>query len=340
MNPPDFGPHLREKIRQRLRSNIEGTALGKIGYVVHIVEIRDEDISKGKIEDSTGQTTYKVKFQALVFRPFKNEVLDTIVTASHNYGFFCKAGPLQIFVSRHGMPDDLKNFDHENSAWISDDKKISIRAGVGVRLRLMNLKFDQNTISGVGTIKDDCKFLWQWKGLHLVLFSHVSNFRAYLPDLFPTRRFRTDFGGGGRLSASQRGTVIPLLFTSIPFFSSVKGFTTGQKKYQPCFPDSTSRRNLIIVQAVIEWPNSFASLHLCALTRGRTYPSTNEWTESKISGKHSPVAKAQVTNAIALLDVPQIWELDDIPRCCGRHKHHEPCAMHQPHGALRSVTTS
>mmetsp|Transcript_8927 Transcript_8927/g.17609 ORF Transcript_8927/g.17609 Transcript_8927/m.17609 type:complete len:178 (+) Transcript_8927:109-642(+) len=156
MNPSDLGPNLREKIKTRLRNSVEGAALGRIGYVVYVTEIRDEDISKGQIEDSTGQVTYKVKFQAVVFRPFRLEVLDAVVTTALNYGFFAKAGPLQIFVSRHMMPDDLKEgFDHERSAWVSEDKEVEIRAGSGVRLRLMNVKFDQNSVSAVGTIKDD-----------------------------------------------------------------------------------------------------------------------------------------------------------------------------------------
>jgi len=127
--------------------------MGKIGFVVHIVKI--EDVSAGRIEDSTGQATYKIKFTAIVFRPFRNEVMDAVVSASLNYGFFCRAGPLNIFVSRHLMPEDVNHFDEERSAWISDDQQVEIRPGCGVRLRLMNIKFDQNTLSAFGTIRDD-----------------------------------------------------------------------------------------------------------------------------------------------------------------------------------------
>jgi len=156
MAPETLGPNLRAKIKAQLKRNVEGAALGRIGYVVHVAEIADEDISKGHVDDTTGEVTYKVTFKAIVFRPFRNEVLDTVVTTAVNYGFWAKAGPLQIFVSRHMMPEDLKdNFDHDNSTWVSDDKEVEIRAGCGVRLRLMAVKFDQNAISAVGTIADD-----------------------------------------------------------------------------------------------------------------------------------------------------------------------------------------
>jgi len=156
MDPPDFGPQLKVKIKERLRASKEGYALGNVGYIVYITEIKDENISRGRIEDSTGQVMYHVTFDAIVFRPFKNEVLDTIVGVSHDQGFFCHAGPLRIFVSRHAMPDDLKDgFDQETSAWVSDDKQVEIKAGCGVRLRLMNVKIEQNEITAVGTINDD-----------------------------------------------------------------------------------------------------------------------------------------------------------------------------------------
>ena len=39
--------------------------------------------------------------QAIVFRPFKGEVLDAIVTKVNKVGLFTQIGPLSCFVSRH-----------------------------------------------------------------------------------------------------------------------------------------------------------------------------------------------------------------------------------------------
>lgn len=39
--------------------------------------------------------------QAIVFRPFKGEVLDAIVTQVNKVGLFTQIGPLSCFVSRH-----------------------------------------------------------------------------------------------------------------------------------------------------------------------------------------------------------------------------------------------
>ena len=155
IQPRDLGPRLRSKIRERLCADVEGKAFGKYGYVIKVEDIPDEHISKGRLEDATGEVHYKIKFLAVVFRPFRHEVIDAVVGVAHELGFFCYAGPLEIFVSHRTMPDDLQNFNHEESKWVSDDKTIEISAGCGVRLRIMNTRIDANKIFAVGTIKDD-----------------------------------------------------------------------------------------------------------------------------------------------------------------------------------------
>lgn len=39
-----------------------------------------EDIGKGLIREGTGFVTFPVKYQAVVFRPFKGEILEAVVT--------------------------------------------------------------------------------------------------------------------------------------------------------------------------------------------------------------------------------------------------------------------
>jgi DNA-directed RNA polymerase II subunit RPB7 len=78
-----------------------------------------------------------------------------VVSLAVDSGFFCMAGPLRVFVSRFMMPDDVDEFQNENHTWVSQDKEVEIRAGCGVRLRIMGVSIDANAISAVGTIKDD-----------------------------------------------------------------------------------------------------------------------------------------------------------------------------------------
>lgn len=53
------------------------------------------------------------------------------------------------------MPEDLQNFNHAEAKWTSDDQQVEINTGIGIRVRIMNLRIDSNKIFAVGTIKDD-----------------------------------------------------------------------------------------------------------------------------------------------------------------------------------------
>lgn len=147
LHPMHFGPKLHDIIRLRLIEEVEGASLGKHGYVITVTEVLDEDIGKGVIEDNSGFVCFNVQYRAILFRPFKNEVLDAIVTVVNPLGFFAEIGPLQVFVSRHAMPQDLHNgFDHENNAWVSDDGEVTIAKGCGVRLKIMGVSVDVTEI--------------------------------------------------------------------------------------------------------------------------------------------------------------------------------------------------
>ena len=58
--------------------------------------------------------TFPMRFNAIVFRPFKGEVFDAVVTQVNKLGFFAQVGPLQVFVSKHLIPSDMR-FDPQST---------------------------------------------------------------------------------------------------------------------------------------------------------------------------------------------------------------------------------
>ncbi len=143
-------------LERLVKEEVEGLALATYGYVVHVIQIPENSIKFGIIEYDTGNVTCYVKYDALLLRPFINEVVDAIVMQCNNIGFLAYVGPLRIFVSKHSMPEDMFNgFDSERDAWVSDDKEVVICAGCGVRLKIKGHTVEQGNISAIGTIKDD-----------------------------------------------------------------------------------------------------------------------------------------------------------------------------------------
>ena len=78
LHPRYFGPQLMDTVKQKLFSEVEGTCTGKYGFVIAVTTI--DTIGSGLIQPGAGFVVYPVKYKAIVFRPFKGEVLDAVVT--------------------------------------------------------------------------------------------------------------------------------------------------------------------------------------------------------------------------------------------------------------------
>ncbi len=91
LEPRFLGSRLRENVKKRIRDELEGQCLGKYGYVISILKIEDDDITPGLVDNDTGAVNVIVWYSALLLRPFRNEVIDTVVvTASEEVRIFLK----------------------------------------------------------------------------------------------------------------------------------------------------------------------------------------------------------------------------------------------------------
>lgn len=152
LHPRYFGDQLVETVKQKLFCDVEGTCTGKYGFVIAITSI--DDIGDGIIESSTGFATYHLKFKAIVFRPFKNEVLDGIVKQVTKVGVFLKTGPLSCFISRHSIPSDMQ-FDQNTSQYKTEDDTLVIQADTHIRYKVVGTRVDASDIFAIGTLMDD-----------------------------------------------------------------------------------------------------------------------------------------------------------------------------------------
>lgn len=87
LHPRYFGPQLLETVKQKLYTEVEGTCTGKYGFVIAVTTI--DQIGSGVIQPGQGFVVYPVKYKAIVFRPFKGEVLDAVVKQINKVGVFC-----------------------------------------------------------------------------------------------------------------------------------------------------------------------------------------------------------------------------------------------------------
>uniref|UniRef100_A0A8W8HZI9 DNA-directed RNA polymerase II subunit RPB7 n=1 Tax=Magallana gigas TaxID=29159 RepID=A0A8W8HZI9_MAGGI len=145
LHPRYFGPNLLNIVKQKLFTEVEGTCTGKYGFVIAVTTI--DNIGAGTIQPSRGFVVYPVKYKAIVFRPFKGEVLDAVVTQVNKVGLFTEIGPLSCFVSRHSIPANMEFDPNSNPpCYKNKEEDEVIQQDDEIRLKIVGTRVDAKDI--------------------------------------------------------------------------------------------------------------------------------------------------------------------------------------------------
>lgn len=154
VHPRFFSANLKDTLKDRLMLEVEGTSAGNKGFILSVMQV-DEPIPPGLLDEVTGNAIFPLRYTALVFRPYKGEVLDAIVTRVMSPGLYAEAGPMTIFISRQQLPQDM-TFDAQTECWrsYSEIQQERIEKGSSVRLRIIGLKIEVNGFFAIGSLDD------------------------------------------------------------------------------------------------------------------------------------------------------------------------------------------
>ncbi|KAJ3109444.1 hypothetical protein HDU97_006689 [Phlyctochytrium planicorne] len=116
-----------------LYGDVEGKCSGRFGYVISVVEI--VSVGQGVLQATSGYAEFKVVYKAIVFKPFKNQVVDGVV-ASVN-----KLIPSYLQFDPNSNPPAYLGVGQE----VQDTRIVE---GETVRMRIMGTRVDANEIVG------------------------------------------------------------------------------------------------------------------------------------------------------------------------------------------------
>jgi len=154
--PKDMRKNIKDLLRSKLLKLVEGSCSRRYGYIIAVTNIDEEHLTHGRIGEGTGDVTFPMKYNAIVFKPFRNEVIDALVTeAVTKEGFFAKAGPLEIFVSYKNMPSDMKFDDNTVPPLFIGDGGVKVQKDTCVRVKILNTRIDADGMHAVATFKED-----------------------------------------------------------------------------------------------------------------------------------------------------------------------------------------
>ncbi|CAN6862736.1 unnamed protein product [Brassica oleracea] len=152
LNPRFFGRNLRENLVSKLMKDVEGTCSGRHGFVVAITGI--ESVGNGLVRNGTAFVTFPVKYQCVVFRPLKGQILEAVVTLV-NKAMSISFILYDFFFWLHLIPDDTEFQAGDIPNYTTSDGSVKIQKECEVRLKIIGTRVDATEIFCVGTIKDD-----------------------------------------------------------------------------------------------------------------------------------------------------------------------------------------
>jgi len=159
LHPSFFGPSTSNYLYTKVHADVEGTCTGKHGYIISVLSI--SNVGSGSIMPGSGMAEFDVHYKAIVYRPFKGEVLEGVVSNVNKMGFFADVGPLQVFVSTHLIPPNMVFNSSANPPCFAprnsdeDEDENQIQKGTKVRLKIVGTRVDATEIFAIGTIKED-----------------------------------------------------------------------------------------------------------------------------------------------------------------------------------------
>ena len=152
LHPSFFGPRVKDYLTSRLLEDVEGTCTG-LFYIICVLDAFD--ISEGRVLPGSGFAEYTVHYRAVVWKPFKGETVDAVVSSVNNLGIFAFVGPLQVFISEHLIPSDFHWEPIGPPPKWTDNQDSNIERGTHIRIKIMATRSDVGNIHALGSLKED-----------------------------------------------------------------------------------------------------------------------------------------------------------------------------------------
>ena len=113
VHPQYLGPNLRSYVKDLLIADVEGMSLDNAGFIMTVLHVDEPGMMNGLIDHLTGFVKYNIGYTALMFRPFKNEVLDATVRAVSDVRMAIKNG------SAHLAQMQCADRSHSRCKWMT-----------------------------------------------------------------------------------------------------------------------------------------------------------------------------------------------------------------------------
>lgn len=139
--PEHLGDDVSNAVKLALIEKLEGKIDKTIGAIVAVIGVAE--IGEGHILAGDGAVYYDTIFDAVVFKPEMQEIIEGSVVEIVEFGAFIGIGPLDGLVHVSQITDEYISFDSKNSRLVTKESNRSLSEGDLVRARIVAVSINE-----------------------------------------------------------------------------------------------------------------------------------------------------------------------------------------------------
>lgn len=139
--PGRLGDDLQVVVTEVLQEKLEGRMDKKIGMFIAILEVIDK--KEGRIMIGDAGVYYETTFDALVFRPKMQEIVEGEVVEIVEFGAFVEIGPLDGLLHISQITDEYISYDEKGAKLITKDTGRTLGEGDKLRARIVAISLNE-----------------------------------------------------------------------------------------------------------------------------------------------------------------------------------------------------
>ncbi|MBK7385417.1 MAG: DNA-directed RNA polymerase [Methanothrix sp.] len=141
IEPGHLGDPLEAAVERALRDKYEGVVDKSLGTIVAVLGA--DDIGEGHILAGDGSIYYEVNFDALVFKPEMQEIVEGEVVEIVKFGAFLSLGPFDALLHVSQITNEYISYDEKNARLVSKESSKSLGEGDRVRARVIAVSLNE-----------------------------------------------------------------------------------------------------------------------------------------------------------------------------------------------------
>ena len=141
IEPDHLGDPLEAAVDRSLRDKYEAVVDKSLGTIVAV--LGSDNIGEGRILAGDGSIYYEVDFEALVFKPEMQEIVEGEVVEIVKFGAFLSIGPFDGLLHVSQITNEYISYDEKNARLVSKESSKSLGEGDRVRARIIAVSLNE-----------------------------------------------------------------------------------------------------------------------------------------------------------------------------------------------------